>query len=189
MTTNYIPVDSVLYDLSLTIDERYWNEARALEWANKAARLIRSDQMLEGKLFVGDVTSHKVELPSDLKYLIQVIYRDSECVDNTCYPELNIPENSDLASKLDGIEMINWQPMRLTSSPYHSSLCLDDSLLNCQVCSHEFSVSTDLILTTTLKQGKVMVSYIGIPMKDGKLLIPDNEEVKEAIMAYILYRY
>ena len=189
MTTNYIPVDSILYDLSLTIDERYWNEARALEWANKAARLIRSDQMMESKLAVLQVTSHKTELPSDLKYLVQIVYKTSSCQEDTCFPELNLPANSDLQSKLDGIDMLQWAPMRLTTSPYHQSLCLNESLLNCQVCSHEFSVSSELILTTTLQSGVIMVAYIGVPMKDDKLLIPDNEEVKEAIMSYVLYRY
>lgn len=190
MTTNYIPIDSVLYDLSLTIDDRYWNETKALEWANKAARLLRSDQMLESKLALIHVTNHKAELPEDLKYLTQVVFKDTNCATDSCFPELNLPPNSDLQSKLDGVSMINWQPMRLTSSPYHQSLCLDDSLLNCQVCSHEFSVSTNLVLTTTLKTGALMVAYIGLPMDtDGKLLIPDNEEVKEAILAYVLYRY
>lgn len=29
--TKYIPLKSILYDLSLTIDDRYWNENKMME--------------------------------------------------------------------------------------------------------------------------------------------------------------
>lgn len=192
MTSNYISVTSVLYDLSLTIDDRYYNEAKMLEWVNKGARLLRTDQMLEGKLAAIQLTSHKAELPSDLKYLTQVAYDDAPCTSNlsTCYPELNLPDNSSLAERLDSTSAIRWKPMRLTTNPFHLSLCLDNSLLSCEVCEHEFSVSTSLILTSTLSEGLLLVSYLGLPLDEkNNLLIPDNEEVKEALLHYALYRH
>ena len=80
--------------------------------------------------------------------------------------------------------------MRLTTNPYHQSLCLNNSLLDCYYCKHEFSVSNELVLTSTLRTGTIMVAYIGLPKNsDGKLLIPDDEELKEAILNYILFRY
>lgn len=190
MTSKYISVKSVLYDLSLTIDSRYYNEVRMTEWINKAARLIRSDQMLEGKLAVLQLTNHKAELPEDLKYLIQVAYNDTPCSStiSECYPELNLPENSTL--ELDNISTLKWKPMRLTTNPYHSSICLDTTLLACEICRHEFSVSSSLVLTSTLSEGALMVAYLGLPTdEDGCLLIPDNEEVKEALLHYALYRH
>ena len=67
--------------------------------------------------------------------------------------------------------------MRLTTNPYHQSLCLNNSLLDCYYCKHEFSVSNELVLTSTLRTGTIMVAYIGLPKNsDGKLLIPDDEE-------------
>lgn len=146
--------------------------------------------MLESKLAVIQLTTHKAELPSDLKYLIQVAYRNTPIVCTDCINELNLPENSDLGERLNIITRVKWSPMRLTTNPYHQSLCLNDSILNCQYCHHEFSVSNELILTSTLKEGTLMVAYIGLPTNsDGKLLIPNNEEVKEAILNYVLFRY
>lgn len=165
-----------------------------LEWVNKGARLLSTSQMLEGKLAVLSLSTHKAELPEDLKYLVQIAYRtDNPCteISSDCFPELNLPANSDLASKLDNTaNYINWKPMRLTSNPYHSSICLDNSMSNCNHCDHEFSVSTSLVLTSTLKEGIIMVAYLGLPLDEkGNLLIPDNEEVKEALLHYALYRH
>ena len=36
-----------LYDLSLTIDDRYWNESAALEWAAQALRKLNLSMVLE----------------------------------------------------------------------------------------------------------------------------------------------
>lgn len=192
MTTNYISIKSVLYDLSLIIEDRYWNEISVLEWANKAARLIRSDQTLETKVTYLPVVLHKAELPSDLKYLTQIAYTDNLCLSNSCLEDtLNLPENSELMQNMSVTNNVfPWKAMRLTSNPYHASICLDKSIMHCTDCQHEFSVNSELVLTTTLKSGVIMVSYLGYPTDDeGYLVIPDNEELKEAILHYVLYRY
>lgn len=192
MTTNYTSVKSVLYDISLTLDDRYYNESKIIEWLNKGARLLRTDQMLEGKLAAITLTSHKAQLPSDLKYLVQIAYDDTPCSDSLddCYPELSLPTNSELSNKFLLGETMKWKPMKLASNPYHMSICLDNSLVQCTQCEHEFSVSTSLILTSTLKEAALLVAYLGLPTdEDGGLLIPDNEEVKEALLHYALYRH
>lgn len=80
--------------------------------------------------------------------------------------------------------------MRLTSNPYHNSLCLDKSLMYCTDCDHEFSVSPGLVLTTTLSAGVIMVAYLSHPTDEyGDTLIPDDENLKEALFHYVLYRY
>ncbi len=189
MTSKYISVASVLYDVSLTLDDRYYNEAKMTEWAHKAARLLRSDQMLEGKLALLEVTSHKAELPEDLIYLTQIAYNEGLSCTSTseCFPELNLPSDLDIYSSAYAI---NWKPLRLTTNPYHTSICLDVNDFACASCQHEFSVSSNLVVTTTLQSGAILVSYLGLPKdSDGCLLIPDNEEVKEAILHYILYRH
>ena len=97
MTTNYISVNSILYDLSLTIDDRYWNQNKMTEWAHKALRLIRSDVMLESKLIYLEVSNHKATLPSDLKYLTQIAYTPNSytCCTGT-HGELDLPPTSEL---------------------------------------------------------------------------------------------
>lgn len=190
MTTNYISIKSVLYDLSLVINERLWNENQMLEWAHKALRLLRTNAMLETKLALLSIENHKAQLPDNLKYLIQIMYKYTDNPVNTT--DLILPPNSTLGEDLFQVtgNMFPWKPMRLTSNPYHGSICLDESITQCPDCTHSFSVSTDLILTSTLRSGTIMVAYLGYPVdEDGAALIPNDEEVKEAILYYLLYRY
>lgn len=188
MTSNYTSIKSVLYDLSLTIDDRYWNESKMAEWAHRALRMVHTDQTLETKVTYLEVCTHKAILPSDLKFLTQVVYLANPEVPNLIAEDL--PEGSDLATKLNSFTALPWKAMRLTSNPYHSSICLDKKIMYCTDCTHEFSVSTDLVLTTTLADGIIMLSYLSWPKdEEGYATIPDNEFLKEAILHYILYRY
>jgi len=188
MTSNYISIKSILYDLSLTISDRYWNETKMAEWAHRALRMVHTDQTLETRVTYLEVCGHKAILPTDLKYLTQIAYNDTSYV--TDLVGLDLPSNSDLGSKLNQTQQITWRPMRLTSNPYHASICLDKTISFCTDCQHEFSVSHDLVLTTTLQTGVIMLSYLAWPTADdGYAMIPDNEYLKEAIFHYILYRY
>ena len=81
MTTNYVSIKSVLYDLSLSINERYWNEAAALEWAAKGFRMINLELGLEPKTALLTVATHKTTLPADFKYLIQAARYSQDVLD------------------------------------------------------------------------------------------------------------
>lgn len=189
MTTKYTSIRSVLYDLSLTIDERYWNSVKMLEWLTHGLRQINTGMTLEAKVVQLPVLLHKAELPSDLKYLTQVTYYIGEGL--CCEVEsanLNLPDGSD--ATIYSAPSVTWKPMRLSSNPFHNSICLDNSLYYCTDCAHEFSVSPSLILTTTLLAGQIMVSYLGYALdENGDTLIPDDENLKEALFHYALYRY
>ena len=192
MTSNYISIKSVLYDLSLTIDDRYWNETKMGEWAHRALRMVHTDQSLETKVTYLEVCEHKAILPTDLKFLTQVAYYSGANTTSLLgdINALDLPPDSELGTKLNQFNTITWKAMRLTTNPYHASICLDNSITYCTDCQHEFSVSKDLVLTTTLQTGVIMLSYLAWPKDDdGYALIPDNEFLKEAIFHYILYRY
>lgn len=184
----YISIKAVLYDLSLTIDDRYWNEIYSLEHATKAARTIRAELALQDKLVKGTVSNHKYKLPIDFRYLTQVAYKTESQVSSEA-DYLSLPENSDITI-YEYIYKLPYRPMRLTTNPYHLSICLDETLYNCPDCTHTFSISPDLTLTTTLKEGEILVAYKGYPTdSDGYMMIPDDETYKEAILHYVLYRY
>ena len=188
MTSNYISIKSIFYDLSLTMDDRYWNEAKMSEWAHRALRMIHTDQTLETKVTYIEVCGHKAVLPADLKYLTQVAYMDTQTAIST--QGLDLPDYSNLGSMFINVAQLPWKAMRLTSNPYHASICLDKKITYCTDCTHEFSVSSDLVLTTTLEEGVIMLSYLAWAIdEEGYALIPDNEYLKEAILHFVLYRY
>lgn len=160
-TTNYIPVKAVLSDLAMVIDEKYWNELVMYEAALKGFMKLRFDDMYEDVVATVTITNHKGTLPSNLKYLNQFAYKDRD----------------------------DYVPMRLTSSPFFNSQC-DDSLMTNTDCLHTFSIDSSLVVTTTLDNGEVKVSYKRFKQdEEGNILMPNDEDVKDAVFAYVLYTY
>lgn len=172
----YTSIKSVLFNLSLTIDERYWQELNILEWATAALRSMNILPVLEDKVALITLCAHKATLPSDLRFLTQLAYRD------TTLPDISLPENTASAYP--------WKAMRLSASPFALSICLDRSITQCTDCHHTFSISPDLTVTSSAEEGEIMVSYKAFPVhEDGTALIPDDETLKEALLHYVLYRY
>lgn len=188
MTTNYISVESVLYDLSLTLDDRYYNKTKMLEWATHALRKIKANDILIPDVCLLQIVDHKATLPSNLKYLTQVAYYD-ETYSN---PPVNqaLPDNSTLLTNTIYSPTMPWKAMRMSANPYHNSITCDYPIFYNTDCQYEFSVNENLILTSTMKDGYIMVAYLHYPVNsEGISLMPDNEDLKEAIMHYCLYRY
>lgn len=194
--SKFIPIQSVMYDLSLTIDDRYWNEIKFLEWANAGYRKLNLSASFVPAVCQLNVITHKATLPSNFKFLTQVAeYTGDACGTDSCnqvvYSEKLLDEYVDFSYKTYVAEPTKWRPMRMTSNPYHDSICLDKNLINCTDCLNEFSIDpSTLIVTTTLKSGLIMVAYLGYPGdKEGNLMIPDNQDVKDAIFHYVLYKH
>jgi len=192
MTSKYISIKSILYGISLLIDDRYWNENKVLEWVNRAYRKLNIVDAFVPKVTELTITTHKTTLPSDFRYLIQVMDTtqvtsaelETFLSDTTDHPDDSTWTLASLNS------MYGFRPMRLTSNPYHESLCLDTTLAYCTDCQHEFSISPNLVLTTTLDEGTILLSYLGYATDDdGCILIPDNEDIKEALQYYVFYMY
>ena len=186
MTSNFISIRSVIYDLALTIDERYYNETKMLEWATKALHIIGPEVALEATTAQVAVTQHMFSLPCDLKYLTQIAYKEPVSPDSTC--DVEFPPNSTMMVVSGGTAV--WKPMRLSSSSLHTALCLDSTIIGCTTCDKEFSISPSMVATTTLESGTVLIAYLRYPKTvEGDALIPDDESLKEALLHYILYRY
>ena len=113
-----------------------------------------------------EVSVHKATLPSDFKYLIQAAYNKGTQASPA------------------------WEPLRLTTNPYHNSICTDTTITRCVNCSNEFSIDASGVITTTLDEGVILLAYLGYPVDaEGFALIPDDENVKEAIQHFVLYKY
>lgn len=151
---------------------------------------------------------HKALLPSDTMYITQVIYSTGQ--DSTIREELSqllgleeedwnsgiahMDNPEGLVSKvLDSAQSIGWKPMRMTSSPFQSAVKLDGSpfaLTKLRRTDHEYSVDPAGVLTSTLSDGILLIAYKSYPKDDcGNTLIPDEENLKEAISHFCMYRY
>lgn len=80
--------------------------------------------------------------------------------------------------------------MRISPNPFMKSLLCTETIPMCDTCEHEYTVNTNMTLTTTLKNGYAAVSYLRYPTDDeGYLMIPDNESLKLSIFYFVLYMY
>lgn len=164
----HISIKSVLAQIALVLDDRYWNETAVLEHASRAYRQMNLESKLEQKVAALEVFNHKVTLPSSLKYIVQVGYISDN--DTFSYDKLT--------------------PLKITSNAFHSSMCLDSCFATCTNCKYEYSISSNGIITTNIKEGKLLVSYLSYPEdEDGTPMIIDDENVKEALIHYVFYRY
>ena len=64
----------------------------------------------------------------------------------------------------------------------------DDLYINPQY-RYEYSINPNNTITSSLKEGILLIAYKAYPCDKGDFLIPDNEDVKEAIAAYCMYRF
>lgn len=167
---NYTSIKSVLAQIALTIDDRYWNEITMLEHATRAFRQLNLESKWETKVVEDTIEEHKTTLPKDLKYLLQIAYK----------------HNTNISEDKKPI----YQPMRLSASPFSSSVCIYGCSADCTKCPHQYSISPSGVVTTTLRSGDILISYLAYPTdEEGFALIPDDESLKEAIFHYVLYRY
>jgi hypothetical protein len=142
-----------------------------LEHATRAFRQLNLEAKWETKAIEDTIEDHKLTLPTDLKYLLQIAYKKNPKSDTT-------------------IQSTIWQPMRLASTPFATSVCIYGCNTDCTNCPHQYSISPSGIITSTLSDADVLVSYLAYPTdEEGFALIPDDESLKEAIFHFVLYRY
>lgn len=157
--TNYISIKSVLFDLSTLLEDRYYNQAKMLEWAVKGYQSLKLEDKFIKKVFHSKVDNHKVQLPIDLKFILMVALKDKDRV--------------------------------RALVPASTQLTMEKCLLpnTCHNCKTDYTVDHNLVLTLSSNEGDVYVEYLAYPTEDGEFLIPDHEDVKEAIVNYILWKY
>ena len=207
MKIPFISIKSVLYDLKTVIPEEHWNETHMLEWATKAAHKVAAHSKLEQGIAFIPIVSHRAFLPTDLKYITQIAYKDDISqedidyfkwvmnlqneLDNPAINHMANPEGlpSSAADAISNYARNNWQPLRLSTNTFALAIHCGE-VLPCVNCQHEYTVDSDMTITTTLKEGILLLSYLRYPKNEhGDILIPDDEDLKEAIFHFCMYRY
>ena len=135
-----------------------------MEHAARAYRQMNLEAKFENKVVELEVSNHKTTLPEDLKFIVQIAYKPGETY--------------------------NFVPMKASANSFHNSICLSSCLTTCTECKYEYSIAPSGVLTTNLKDGTIAIAYLGYPEdEEGYPLILDDENVKEALMHYVFYRY
>lgn len=201
----YIPLRTVIQDLQSMVDSIDWDEDRMYEWAAKGYLKINLPAKYEDYISFLKVTDHSLMLPGDIKYINQIFYStnlkyEGEAIkeimkqigiteDKPFYEHMAYPEN--LAKKI--YETSYWKncymPLRRSSSLMGVSPCAQEKIPDAS-CQHTYTIKSQQYLETSFRNGCVVLSYKRLVMDcNGDFLIPDNEDLKDALFHFCMYRW
>lgn len=212
--TRLVSLKSVLYDLSTIVEEKYWNETLFYEWAAKGFLKFQIPAKYETCVAVLTLEGHKAQLPVDAETILQIGYKvrttESDITEllrilgledtewNRAREHMAFPEGLALRAFMATLQNQNsWAPMRLSTNPFLQNITSDVSLYTDTyydndvqpICvEHQYTVQRGCI-TSTLRNGVLLVAYTRKVRDGNDFLIPDNEDLKEAILHYCLYRH
>jgi len=208
----YIPVESVLYDLSLSMDPSLWNTSAANEWALKSLRSIGGLSLFQDKIEYYQVTNHTLKFPEGLRifnmgqvYMPSIGYSQT---DNNAlleriqrrmmhpHPELFLegsygytdlgPNGQTIPASVNNNTSTyasKWRTLYKTTNAFCSA-CDPHNHIK---CVPEYKELTDSF-HFSFKDGIVCLNYKSFAESGEGYLMPDIEDLKESIRYYILYR-
>ena len=199
----YTPISSVLYSLSTLIDEKDWNDSYFLEWAIQGSRKLNLIKSFVDKVCVLDIVEHVAKPPADCQEITMIAVRgvstsdaENEAIVNNL---LNlIPSNatykymtnSTLTDRVLSLaSTYQFVPMRKSTSPFLQANHITGIVSDDKLCGYEYTYNPDGTLYTSIQTGEVILSYKGYPTCEDEYLVPDHQDVKEAIEAFVLYRF
>lgn len=203
----YTSINNILADIHSMVDSVDWDEDKMLEWAVKGLRKINLPSKFEDVVIMLEVSGHVAELPSDIKYINQLFYSENTdlsreelisyineglgIVDTKAnYYHMAYPTN--LATKiLDSKFIHKWfRPLRRESGSFGTVPCTYDKIPNTRQCNHRYTIYGKQSIQTTFPKGCILLSYKRyVRDEDGIDLVPDNEDLKDALFHFCMYRW
>lgn len=187
-----VPLKTILYQLSLDLDPALWNESTVLEWALKATRKMGGINLYKDNIEYFEIKDFKLQLPDTLKYLGQIFVYLPSINKNHINLQADIEEieKKTLApspsyfvthAPLDGIVTKKWKVV-------YESPGLIVPCMNIGTCFLQYKNHHDY-LQFNIRNAIIMMNYKEYAQsEEGEYLIPDNENYKEALTHYIMYK-
>lgn len=165
-----ISIKSVLLDIVSFLPEEQIDEFVLLNDLGIGLRTVNSSNILEHRTAFLAVKNHRACMPKEYVSLIQLAY----CTDTKKTINDFIGESFDVNSKDSDI----WTAMISSSDSFQSHTDIRD-----------FSLDGNGIITTSFKEGLIAASYYAYPMCEGYHSIPDDDDLKRALLHYVLHRF
>jgi len=198
---DYISIDSILYDISNSLDEKYWEENKMREWATKGFFKLHNAKKYINKVVALSVVEHSSKLPSDAKIINQIIYKEDLTTDEELLKEIQDltgipdPDTNALSLSTTPLRIIEaaypslrntWKTMKTSNANFVGT---PDPNTSGTVKCAEYTIDPNLCLTTNMRTGLILVSYKGLPTNaSGVCMIPNQEDLKDALYHFCLYR-
>lgn len=189
----WISIESVVPLILDVMDENIVDEGMILEYSYRAMKMLQIHSTLIPRVKFLEITNYKVCLPKDLEKIEMVILREGADTE-TCIKDLSEFVTSKgykpglYSSKIisEYLNRRNWKPMLPATNKFSQSYFCNIEYDLSTTCSEDYRILPGGILQSSLKEGIIAISYLSNPMHEGDFLIPDNEELQDAIKAYVL---
>jgi hypothetical protein len=189
------------------VDSIDWDEDRMLEWAVKGLRKLNIPAKYEDVVVFLSVKDHAASLPSDIKYINQLFYKADESLsddeliaeineaigiteDKANYQHMAYPNN--LAIKILELGAFSrwFKPLRREGGTFGTEPCTFTKVPNTRQCEHRYTIYGKQSVQTTFRNGCILLSYKRYVRDcDGIDLVPDNEDLKDALFHFCMYRW
>lgn len=189
----WISIESVVPLILDVMDENIVDEGMVLEYCYRAMKLLQVHSTLIPKVKFLEITNYKVCLPKDLEKIEMVILKE-DADPETCVKDLTEFVTSKgykpgiYSSKIisEYLTRRNWKPMLPATNKFSQSYFCNIEYDLSSTCSEDYRILPGGILQSSLKEGIIAISYLGNPMEGDDFLIPEDEELQDAIKAYVL---
>jgi hypothetical protein len=203
----YTSIYNIISDIHSMVDSVDWDEDKMLEWAVKGLRKLNIPAKYEDVVVMLKVTNHSTQLPDDIKYINQMFYTVSNDLsyeqliglvneslgiseDKANYYHMAYPDN--LAKQILNAGYFNrwFRPLRRESGSFGTEPCTFNKVPNTRQCNHRYTIYGKQSIQTTFPEGCVLLSYKRYVRDcDGIDLVPDNEDLKDALFHFCMYRW
>lgn len=191
----YLPLSAALATIYPFVDMDTIQQDEIEEWASIYMGKLQVRQTYQESVVVLRVQNHKACLPRGTKYIEQMFYKEDPSADDVTLIKLQhqSPDSDTIQTKFLDFASVNsyyannWSPIRASASIFNQAVHCQNSINLYLKCEAEYSVSKNFIVTTSFEDGYLAVGYLSYPINsEGEFLIPDDEEVLEAIKYGVL---
>jgi hypothetical protein len=206
MNHKFISLKSVLADLSAMVPQDSFNETLFYEWSAQGLNKIRPNIGYRTCNAIVPIIEHTAVLPNNFQFLNSAAVLPAVSDQEAAYYDsiiremasLNEPNNVYIINDENIIQNIKanftdnrkLQIMHKSSSVFLPSFTNTTDIVKPSLETPQYQICDGTHIMTNVRTGFTLLSYMATPSsKDGDLLIPDNQDLKEAIYHYVMYRW
>jgi len=205
MNIQFISIKSVLADLSTSLPEENFNPHILYEWAAIGYNKIKPNAGYSLCNALIPISQHSALLPDNCLRVMNLAVAPTISESDQAYFESLIRESLSL-NEPNNVYLLNGNllervlntannyrrfiVMRKSTSDFMPSVVNDEVIKNYLSLVPQYKICQGNSVLTNIESGLLLVSYLGSPKaENGDILIPDNQDLKEAIYHYCMYRW
>lgn len=179
--TNYIPINSVLTRIPNIIRETLGDDL-ILSYAMDLYKTVNVADKLQTSWAIVQLKNFTVELDKDIVSINRVYKTKEKLTNNICGDTID----SECINKIEECEECYLEKLRYTGNRNN---ILNHRFRNCNNCTDTFNIDSNKILTSSLKDELLLISYNTEIIEDEYYMIIDNSDLLVSLSLFCQAQY